>query len=196
MTPRRETFCQEIVKGTRQSEAYRVAFQPKRASAKTVYEKASRLIKQPNVATRIKELMAPIIAAVQLTREQWIEDAIRLYNGDVRKMFDKYGKLLDISLLGDKEAGMIEGYEVVENFTKVKHNEDGTEQALCTGYTKKIKLTSFLNRHEYVGKAMGFYTEKHHIDGGFTVEQLVALIVPKQQRREPNLVKDLIGSDA
>ena len=119
--------------------------------------------------------MAPLIKKVQLTREEWINDGIRLYRGDVRKLFDTHGNAIDIPLLADSEADCIEGFEIEENFTKVKH-DDGSIEAVPTGYTKKIKFTKRRERHEYVGKALGFYVEKKTFDGTFTLEQLVAAL--------------------
>lgn len=183
MTPKREKFAQEIVQGRSQSDAYRVAFKPKRASAKTVYEKASRLMAHPKVTTRVKELMAPLVAEAQLTREQWIEDSIRLYRGDVRKLFDEHGNPIDIPNLADSEADLIESFEVVEDFTKVKKNQSGEEQAVATGYTKKYRLTSKLARHKYVGQALGYLATEKDGDDLLTLAKLVSMIVTKADRK-------------
>lgn len=94
----------------------------------------------------------------------------RLFHGDVRKLFDTYGNPIDIPKLGDNEALMIEGFEVVEDFTKVKKNEIGEEQAECTGYTKKIKYTKPREALEFVGKALGYYAEKKDLTDLPTVE--------------------------
>ncbi|CUS34450.1 hypothetical protein [Candidatus Nitrospira nitrificans] len=37
---------------------------------------SSKLMKNPEIALRLKELMTPVIAEVQLTREQWIKDGL------------------------------------------------------------------------------------------------------------------------
>ena len=176
MTPQREKFCQEIVKGLHngkpisQSAAYRLAYKPKRASRKTVREKASRLMRDSTVAARIKELMAPLVANAQITREQWIADSVRLYRGDVRKLFDARGKLLPLPLLGDSEAAMIESFEAVEQIRTIMR-EDTTEERVCVRRTTRVKLTPFLERHQYVGKALGFYQEKGEVP--LTLEQLI-----------------------
>lgn len=180
MTPKVEKFCQEIVKGKSQSDAYRAAFKTKHIKDHTVHNLASRMMKYKEVTARVAELMAPIVEKAQFTREQWIEDGLRLYKGDIRKVFDEHGNV-DITKLGDSEADCIEGFEVTEDFTKVAKN-DGTEDAVPTGYTKKIKWTSRRNRHEYLGKALGFYTEKHEIKGVLTVEHLLELVYKKDPK--------------
>lgn len=60
-----ERFCIEVVRpGNSLSDAYRIAFQPKNCSAKTINEQASRLRKTSKVDARIAALMAPIVASV------------------------------------------------------------------------------------------------------------------------------------
>ena len=187
MTAKQERFCQEIVKGTSQVDAYRTVFKPKKKRAAWVHVRASEMMAKGMIQVRIQELMAPLVSAAQLTREEWIRDAVRLYRGDVRKLFDEHGNPIDIPNLADSEADLIEGFEVVEDFTKVKKNEMGAEQAVCTGYTKKYKLTSRKERHLYVGKALGYYIEKHAIVGPMTMEQLVSLMTT-DLKPEPKLL--------
>jgi hypothetical protein len=183
MTPKQEKFCQEIVKGKSQADAYRAAYKTKHMKTESVYQMASKLMKSVNISSRVAELMDPIVEKAQFTREQWIEDGMRLYRGDVRNLFDEHGNAKDIPSLSDSEADCIEGFEVVEDFTKVAKN-DGTEDAVPTGYTKKIKWTSRKARHEYLGKALGYYTEKTKLDVTVTVEHLVEMIT----RKEPVVV--------
>ena len=191
MTPRREKFCQEIVKGTSQSKAYRVAFKPKRASAKTVYEKANRLMKQPTVKARIKEIMAPVIEEIQVTKEQWLKYMERFYYADVRKMFDTHGNPIDIPCLGDNEAAIIEGFQTLEEF------EGRGADRVPIGYTRRYKLTPKLKSMLEFGKVRGFYSKKHTNNGRPTLEELVmGMIIPKGERQEPKLVREMNELDA
>lgn len=137
-----------------QSEAYRLAFKPKKMKAKSVHELASRLMAEVKVASRIQELMQPIITKATVTREQWLEKMEGYFHADVRKMFSGPGDLIEIPDLGEHEANMINGFELVENFTKVG------DQAEHTGYTKKVKLESKLKAMLEYGKVRGFYSEK------------------------------------
>jgi phage terminase small subunit len=188
LTSRQERFCQEIVKGKSQSDAYRVAWKPKKAKAKTIHEAASRIMVDSKVTARIQALMKPLVEECQVTREQWLKKMERFYNSDIRKLFDEFGNPKDIHTLGDNEAAMIEGFEVVEDFTKVKKAETGEEQAVATGYTKKFKLTPTLKAMLEFGKVMGFYTERTEHSGVLTMKQLVSVIVTKEQRQEPKVI--------
>jgi len=72
LTPMQEKFCQEFIKTGNQSEAYRRAY-PKSLKWKpeTVTERASVLMRDSNVSTRVKELQAKIEKKNEITKE-WI----------------------------------------------------------------------------------------------------------------------------
>ena len=150
-----------------QSEAYRLAFKPKKMKEKTVWEEASRVAADPKVSARIQELLAETIAKVTMTREEWLLEMEKIMRGDVRKMFSGPGDALPVSELEDNEAAMIEGFELVENFEKVG------DKAEHVGYTKKYRLTPKLKRALEFGKVMGWYTEKKELELGATLEELV-----------------------
>lgn len=134
---------------------------------------ACRLLMKVNVQAAIEARKAEIEKRNEITKAQWEHKVRRLFHGDVRKLFDDHGNPIDIPKLGDNEALMIEGFEVVEDFTKVKQNETGEEQAVCSGYTKKIKYTKPREALEFVGKALGYYADKVEHSGTVTVEELV-----------------------
>lgn len=153
LTPKREKFCQCIVAGFNQSDAYRKAFNSKNMMDKTIHERASVLMKHDKIKARIAELMAPVVAKVQVTRDQWLQKMEGYFHADVRKMFSGPGNAIDIQDLGDNEALMVEGFELVENFEKVG------DKAEHVGYTKKIKLTPKLKAMLEFGKVMGWHSE-------------------------------------
>ena len=168
LTPKEDKFCRLIVAGNNLSDAYRGAgYTVKNSTKKTVNEKACLLSKKVKIKTRIDELMAPLIEKVQVTREQWLQKMEGYFHSDVRKMFNGPGNAIDISELGDNEALMVEGFELVENFEKVG------DRAEHVGYTKKVKLTPKLKAMLEFGKVMGWYVEKKDNDGTFTLEQLI-----------------------
>jgi hypothetical protein len=158
-TPKLERFCEEIVKGHTQSEAYRIAFQPKGWKAATIHKRASELALTREVRGRIAEIRAVLVKASQVSLGDWLKKAERFYHADVRKLYDEFGNVKDIPTLGDNEAAMIAGFEVTEDYTKVRLN-DGSQEAVPVGYTKKIKLVDPLEGHKYLGKVLGYYIEK------------------------------------
>lgn len=121
---------------------------------------AVRMLTKVNLRAEIKRRHLAISKAAELTREQWLKKGVdEFYHGNIKKMFDVHNNVLDIPLMDDREVAMIEGFEIVEDYTKVK-KANGTEDAVPTGYTKKFKLTPPIKRHEYVGKICGFISDE------------------------------------
>ena len=56
LTAKQEQFCQNIIQGMSQADAYRSAYDANNMADKTIYEEASKLMASPNIATRVKEL--------------------------------------------------------------------------------------------------------------------------------------------
>jgi len=179
-TSKEEKFCRLIVEGKSQIDAYRQAFNTKNMKTKTVYEAASRLRASSKISARIDELTKPIVESIQMTKVEWLRGLERLVNGvfkaDTRKMYDSFGNPVEIRELGDHEEVLVDGYEFEEQYTKVKKADGGTE-AVPTGYTKKIKLSSRIGTGIKaaieLGKVMGWYTEKKELELGATLEELV-----------------------
>lgn len=80
LTQKQERFCQNIVSGMSQSDAYRDAYQNTKMSDKTIWEKASVLAKKDKVRERIEELrniqaIPRIMTATE--RLEWLTKVIR-----------------------------------------------------------------------------------------------------------------------
>jgi hypothetical protein len=73
LTQRQEAFCLAFIETGNASEAYRRAYKPKKASAKTVNEEASRLLADPKVSARVAELRAGAAKSAGFTLEQHLE---------------------------------------------------------------------------------------------------------------------------
>ena len=154
LTAKREHFCQEMIKPkATQIQAYQAAFDTKGMKRATIDNEAYKLMQDPEITARIAELRAPAVEKAQLTLEQWVEDGLKLYRADPRKLFDKFGNPVTLTDLGDDEITLIEGFKFTEEYTKVK-KVDGATDAVPTGYTQDIKMTSFKTRHEYMGKVL------------------------------------------
>lgn len=129
-------------------------------SKKAAKVQAARLLTRANLLFAIGARKKEHQQKISISREEWMRKVRCLHDADVRKLFDAHNNPIDIPLLGDNEAMLIEGFEVVEDFTKVKNNKDGHEQAVCTGYTKKIRYTKPKDVVEFVGKVMGYITDE------------------------------------
>lgn len=154
LTPKQEKFCQAIVQGYNQSEAYREAYCSGNMAPKTIHEKASRLMGKGKVRARIAELQLPIIQKVQCERVEWLNRLKDLAFFDVRKLFDSHGNPIEIPDLPDDVAPAVAGYEVHEKFS------GKGEDRVAVGYTKKYRLADRLAALVELGKALGWYGEK------------------------------------
>ena len=56
LTPKQEKFCQCIIKGMNQSDAYREAYNTKNTKDETLWSNASRLMNDSKVVARLDEL--------------------------------------------------------------------------------------------------------------------------------------------
>lgn len=75
LTEKQEKFCQAIVTGVSQSDAYRSAYNAGRMSPQVVQNKASLLAKKGEVRVRIESLRAPVVAKLQYGLEQAMLEA-------------------------------------------------------------------------------------------------------------------------
>lgn len=80
LTQKQEQFCQNIVKGMSQSDAYRAAYPGTKMSDKSIWEKSSILSKNVKVEARIKELrdmqaVSKIMTAQE--RLEWLTEIIK-----------------------------------------------------------------------------------------------------------------------
>jgi hypothetical protein len=181
LSPREEAFCLAILEGLNESDAYRKAYRPQRAKAKTIHEMASRMMGKGKVRARIAELMEPLIRRAQLTREEWLEGLARICLADVRKMFDSYGKPLPVTDLGPNEAAAIAAFEVLSV-------NGGGDEPKARGRTIRVKMVDQLRALELYGKAMGYFAEQWKVTGSFSASApsiTVEFVDPADPFRHP-----------
>ena len=157
VSPKEEAFCVAIVSGSNASDAYRTAYRPQRAKAKTIHEKASRLMAKGKVQARIRELMAPVIAQAQMTRTEWLQRLTSCCRYDARRMFDVHGKPTPMTELDENEAAAIEQYEL--------HAELPTTDGSRKAFTVKVKYSDRLSALALLGKACHWYADRQEQSG-------------------------------
>ena len=77
LTPKQEAFCHNYLMTGNASEAYRRVYECNGSSAKTIWEEACALRKNPTVAPRIAELAEEYIKPINVTPE-WIEERLSI----------------------------------------------------------------------------------------------------------------------
>lgn len=106
LTPKQEKFCQGIVSGMNQSDAYRFAYNTEDMLPATVNNNAYQLINDSDISTRIEQLKLPIAERVGRTLEQHIERL--LYLGNMAEGLEK----VEASIKAEETVGKVLGYYV------------------------------------------------------------------------------------
>lgn len=75
LTQKMEMFCQAIVTGVSQADAYRSAYDAGGMKPETVQNKAYQLMKRGEVRARIEELRKPVVEKLQYGLEQAMQEA-------------------------------------------------------------------------------------------------------------------------
>jgi phage terminase small subunit len=95
LTAKQEQFAQNIIKGMRQADAYRSAYNTSRMTDKTIHEKASRIANDDKVRARITELRGQISTENIMTAQKRLEWLTELVNNEESCVGDKL-KAIDI----------------------------------------------------------------------------------------------------
>jgi len=79
LTAKQEAFCQAIADGLGQADAYRMAYNAEGMKDSTVYPKASRMMNEGKIRTRVDELKAQVQEKQLWTREMSVKGLIQAY---------------------------------------------------------------------------------------------------------------------
>lgn len=93
LTAKQEAFCQAIVSGLSQADAYRKAYDAERMKAETVQKRASELMANGVVRGRVESIRAPVVAEVQY---------------DLRTAMGECERALDMAEKLEKPAAMVQ----------------------------------------------------------------------------------------
>lgn len=121
LTPQQEKFAQEVAKGKKLADAYRVAYpNSKNAKSKSICEMASAVAAKINVSSRIEMLREKAEVAAVVTRERLLREIARLAFADPRRLLRENGTMLPLHELDDDTAAAIASVEVDE-YGKLKY---------------------------------------------------------------------------
>lgn len=89
LTPKQETFVQNIIQGMSQADAYRSAYSTNRMSDKTIHEAASRLMADSKVSARVSELRQQLTKSTIMSAQERLEWLTELIKSDEESTSDK-----------------------------------------------------------------------------------------------------------
>lgn len=165
INPKRQRFIEEYwVDCNATQAAIRAGY-----SEKTAEVQGSQLLRmfKVEIDARIAKSKEQLAARVMITKERWTREIACLALVDPGKYFDTHGNPIEICALPASARRALAGFEFYEDF------EGKGESRKAVGYTRKFKWHDKIRALELLGKALGYYVEKHKIDAGFTLEQLV-----------------------
>lgn len=127
LTSKQEKFCQGIVSGLNQSDAYRAAYSCENMLDSTINNNAYMLMNDSDIKERIEQLRMPIAERVGRTLEQHIERLMKL--GEHGESLDK----VEAAIKAEELIGKVLGFYVSKTELTGKNGE-----ALNIKLTKEI----------------------------------------------------------
>lgn len=92
LTAKQEQFVKNIIDGMSQADAYRNAYPNQRMSDKTIWESASKLLKNPKVSARLQELRDQLAKPTIMSAQERLEYLTRVINGTEK---EKIAQIVD-----------------------------------------------------------------------------------------------------
>lgn len=95
LTPKQERFVQNIIEGMSQADAYRNSYDVSKMTDKSIHEKASRLMADVKVRSRLQELRDQMMKPTIMSAQERMEWLTNLINNEEEGTSDKL-KAIDI----------------------------------------------------------------------------------------------------
>ena len=169
LTKKQEIFSKEVVKQETQSDAYRIAYDAKNMTDKQIHEEASKLMKNPKVSQRVKELQK--IAAEVAEKEFKIDSKVLLKHLNILRQ-SRIDQYVDFVEYEEKYASQIEEGKIetrVVRELKFKPFDQLTEeQLMCIESIKDTRNGIELKLHgkewtiDKIAKHIGFYEKDNN----------------------------------
>lgn len=151
LTPKQERFVQEyLVDLNATAAAIRAGY-----SKKTANRIASQNLSKLDIQEAIQKAQKARCERTEITQDMVIQELAKLGFFDVRKLFDKDGKPLDISALDDNTAAALVGLDVQD----IADNNGN-----YVGFTKKYKMADKIKALELLGRHLGAFDKKESQD--------------------------------
>lgn len=176
LTPKQKRFVAEyLVDLNATAAAKRAGY-----SQKTAHSIGQENLTKPEIQSAIQEEQTERQRRTKITQDMVLREAAKLAFFDIRKMFDKNGKPLDITELDDDTAAALVGLDVQD----ISDN-DGD----YVGFVKKYKMADKLRALELLGKHTGAF-EKHDVQTAALETSMRALADILQRPAPDRDIKD------
>ena len=147
LTPKQKRFVAEYLVDLNATAAAIRAGYSKKTAEVIGYEN----LRKPQIEAAINQAIQERERRTEITQDMVLRETAKLAFFDIRKMFDKTGKPLDISKLDDATAAALVGLDV----------QDVTDQdGDYVGFVKKYKMADKVKALELLGKHFGTWEPK------------------------------------
>lgn len=153
LTPKQKRFVSEYLVDLNATAAARRAGY----STKTADRIGPELLGKTCVSQAIQEATKEREQRTEITQDMVIRETAKLAFFDIRKMFGKDGKPLDISELDDDTAAALVGLDVQDVYDSDKD---------YVGFIKKYKMADKLKALELLGKHVGAFERREKSGDG------------------------------
>lgn len=154
LTGKQERFVQKFIELDNASEAYRQSYEASGMCPEAIHVEACRLLQNPKVALRVKELQDLQLRRHMVTADRIVAEYAKLAFLDIRKAFNDDGSLKQIGEMDDDTAAAIAGLEVESLF-----EGRGADRELV-GRLHKIKLVDKKGALDSLARHLGMAPEK------------------------------------
>ncbi len=165
LTFKQEKFCEGLVMGMSQVEAYKNAYNTDGYNGDAgLMVHASRLAADARVVLRVAALRVPAQEEFQKHRKAWLFELMQMAMVDPGSFFDTHGNPLDIPSLPEANRKMLAGFEICEEFT----GKGDARQSV--GYVRKFKMLSKLEALKLFGESLQWFPSQAGGKVGFKAE--------------------------
>ena len=164
LTIKQENFCNYYVECGNASEAYRRAYNAVNMKDKTIWERASKLLNEYKVSTRVEELRKQANDMSKITKERILKELSNMAFSSISDMHNTWIERKEFEKLTSAQKSSIKSIS-----TKVMKKNIGTQDnpELVDVEFVKIELYDKLKAIECLNKMLG-YNEPDKVEVGLT----------------------------
>lgn len=164
LTIKQENFCNYFLECGNASEAYRRAYNTDNMKEKTVWEKASELLRNDKVTTRVEELRKELSDISKITKERIIRELSNMAFSSISNMHNTWIERKEFEELSSAQKSAIKSIS-----TKVIKKNIGTQDnpEMVDVEFVKIELYDKIKAIECLNKMLGF-NEPDKVEVGLT----------------------------
>lgn len=163
LTIKQENFCQEFVKSSNATKAYKKAYNVTTTNNNTIYVQANKILNNPKVDLRIKELKENLGKKHDITKDKILKHLCNVAFLDIKNLCDENGVIKDIHKLDKKTRLSLQGAEL---------KQIGSGEFATTSIA--YKLSDKLKAIEMINKMLG-YNEADKLEHSGSIESIMTL---------------------